>query len=466
MTRRAILQIGTEKTGTTTLQTFLARNRDLLAERGIRYPRFPGDVNQTGLAAYAMDDARDDPLRHPFGLHRPQAVPAFRARFEKRAAAELGQPETVIFCNEHCHSRLTTRDEVARLRDLLAPHFDRIDVSVYLRRQDQLALSLYSTRLKSGGTDTDILPRVTAASPLFNYDRALALWEEVFGRDRVRVRLFDRRELKDGDIVADFLAAWDLGRPGEYRRVGKMNEGIGAEAQAYLRQVNAHPDGLPGLPVSVMRGRLADQLARHFPGSGARPARSAAEAFYDLFRESNAAVCRRHFPDRDTLFDEDFSAYPDVADPLDADPVAVARVAARLHAVQTHEICRLECEIRIRDARLASERGEGEAALAAVRGAVALLPAYPEAQRALGEYLLRLDRPGEAAIAAMRATELRPDNGEYWHFLGIVERRNGNLAAAAAAQERALEIAPDHGPSTRELAAIRAATDAASRARA
>jgi tetratricopeptide (TPR) repeat protein len=464
MTRHAILQIGTEKTGTTTLQTFLSRNRDLLAERGIRYPRFPGDVNQTGLAAYAMDDARDDPLRHPFGVHRAQAVPSFRARFEKRAAAELGQPGTVVFCNEHCHSRLTTREEIARLRDLLALHFDRIDVSVYLRRQDQLALSLYSTRLKSGATDTDILPRVTADSALFNYDRALTLWEEVFGRDRVHVRLFDRRELVGGDIVADFLAAWDLGEPKAYRRVGKMNEGIGAEAQAFLRHANAHLDAVPGLPVSVMRGRLADQLARHFPGNGARPARRAAVAFYDLFRESNAEVCRRHFPDRDTLFDEDFAAYPETADPLDADPSVVARVAARLHAVQTHEVCRLECEVRIRDARLAWEQGEGEAALAAVRAATALLPAYPAAQRALGEYLLRLGRPGEAAIAAMRATELKPDSGEYWHFLGIVERRNGDLAAAAAAQERALELAPDHGPSARELSAIRDEIEAASRA--
>ena len=38
MGRRAILQIGTEKTGTTTLQHFLAANRGPLARRGFLYP--------------------------------------------------------------------------------------------------------------------------------------------------------------------------------------------------------------------------------------------------------------------------------------------------------------------------------------------------------------------------------------------------------------------------------------------
>ena len=58
MSRRAILLIGTEKTGTTTLQHFLAANREALTRRRFVYPAFCGAINHTGLAAYALDAAR------------------------------------------------------------------------------------------------------------------------------------------------------------------------------------------------------------------------------------------------------------------------------------------------------------------------------------------------------------------------------------------------------------------------
>ena len=67
MARSAILLIGTEKTGTTTLQHFLAANRPALAERGFLYPSFCGAINHTGLAAYALAPAKTDPLRAPYG---------------------------------------------------------------------------------------------------------------------------------------------------------------------------------------------------------------------------------------------------------------------------------------------------------------------------------------------------------------------------------------------------------------
>ncbi len=455
MTRRCILQIGTEKTGTTTLQAFLAKNRDRLAERGVRYPRFPGEFNHTGLAAFAMDDARADPIRGAFGVHGPEAVPAFRARFEAQAEAELGGEGIFVFCNEHCHSRLKTEVEVQRLADLLTPHFDRIDISIYLRRQDQVALSLYSTRLKSGGTSSDILPRVGPNDPYFNYDRSLALWEDVFGRAHVHVRLFDRRQLVGGDVVADFLAAWGFGAPAGYRQVGSLNELISAEAQDYLRRINQNLEPIAGLPLDAVLGPLSSNLAKHFPGKGARPSRAEAMAFYDKFRTSNEAVRKRYFPGRDTLFEEEFGAYPEVSDRQTFGPDELALVAARLQTAHAREVRRLETEVRIRDGRLAWERGEQDNAIAALRRAVGHLPDHAEGHRTLAEYLHRAGRHSEAAAAARRAAELRPRRQEYWHFLGVSLRAAGDLQGAADAQEQSLKIDPSHEPSHKALSAIR-----------
>jgi tetratricopeptide (TPR) repeat protein len=178
--------------------------------------------------------------------------------------------------------------------------------------------------------------------------------------------------------------------------------------------------------------------------------------FYAPYRDGNEAVRLRHFPARATLFDESFDAYPETADPVEFGAAEMARIAARILAVQTREIRRLEAEIRIRDGRLAWEQGDPESALDCFRRAVAHLPDHAEASRTLAEFLHRLEWTGEAAEHARLAAELRPDNAEYWHFLGVVLRSGGDLAGAATAQERALDIAPDHHPSRQTLDAIRA----------
>jgi len=444
MTRTAILQIGTEKTGSTTLQTFLAANRVRLAERGYRYPRFCGEFNHTGLAAYAMDADREEPLRHPFGGHGPETVRGMRESLHAKAELELSDGMNAILCNEHCHSRLVSRTEVERLRDFLGGFFDEIRISVYLRRQDQMALSLYSTVLKSGGTPETLLPRPSADDPYYNYDRFLSLWEEVFGPENVKVRLFERAALTGGSIVQDFLTAWSLGSATDYVAVADQNGSIAAEAQDFLRAINPHLS-LPGkAPDDRLRGPVITALERLFPGRGPRPARDCARAFYDVFRASNAAVAERHFPGRNTLFDENFDVYPEHADHGPSGPDDFARVAAALLIDRSREIARLEAEIAIREAGLHWRDDQAEAALAKLQGAIAGGPDHPGLHRSLGEYLLRLDRIGDALAAARTACALSPDNWEFRHFLGIVLAAAGEPDEAAEAQRQALHLNPGH----------------------
>lgn len=451
MTRRAILQIGTEKTGTTTLQHFLASNRARLADRGLLYPRFCGELNHTGLAAYALDPDKEDELRHPFGACEAAQIEPMRDRLRRAAGAELAGASTVILCNEHCHSRLNRPSEIARLRDFLGAFFDDVRICVYLRRQDQVALSLYSTRLKSGGTGADILPRTGSQDPYFNYERSLALWAEAFGREAMHVRLFDRRSLAGGSIVSDFLAAWGLGAPASYQAVTDQNESITPVAQAYLRLLNGALKPLPQLPLEAVRGPIAQSLARHFPGRGARPARAAAQAFYAQYRASNEAVRRDYFPDRAQLFDEDFSGYPEADELAEIGPEALAAVAARLQTAQLGEIRRLEAEIAMRDAHLHWSRDEQAATLQALARARSWRPDHAAVHRTTAEYLYKLGRHDEALAAAGRAVELRDGSAEYWHFLGVLRRQAGDPEGAAAAQARVLQIDPAHAAARREL---------------
>ncbi len=465
MTRRAILQIGTEKTGTTTLQVFLKANRDRLRAQGFVYPRFCGDVNQTGLAVFAMDDARADPLKQSWNIGAATDMDSFRRRFRAEAALELGDGRTAIFCNEHCHSRLKTPAEVARLRNFLAGFFDEIRVSVYLRRQDELALSLYTTRLKSGATDSEMFPRTSSEDLFFNYDRSLRLWEDAFGRENIHVRLFGRSALTGGSIVTDFLTAWAIGTPADFAPVADQNESLQPAAQEFLRQLNFHlgpePGGPSALPRELVAGPLSAALSRHFAGRGAQPGRAEAMAFYDLFRASNAALAARYFPGSGALFSEDFSTYPEVAESRGLDIAAAARIAARLHETAQDEIRRLEAEIAIRDAQIAWDRGDGDRAVRRLREAGDRCRSHPPLFRCLGEMQLRSGDAAGAAESAARATELNPNASEYWHFRGIALARAGVLAEAELAQRTALARDPGNEAARTALRNVVAAMTAA-----
>ncbi|MDQ4085979.1 MAG: hypothetical protein M3165_09200, partial [Actinomycetota bacterium] len=56
-TRRVFLHIGQGKTGASTIQGFLARNRDSLASRGYLYPALSGWDRHLELSLYARPDS-------------------------------------------------------------------------------------------------------------------------------------------------------------------------------------------------------------------------------------------------------------------------------------------------------------------------------------------------------------------------------------------------------------------------
>src|ERR1041385_6005831 len=134
------LHIGTEKTGTTAIQTFFRENRDALIERGVLYPQAGGPQNHTGLAAAAMKPETINSLRTLLGVMSTEQVEPYRQKFREALQAELSEHSgchTTVFSNEHCSSRLMSDEEVHWLRDFLVPLFDDIKVVCYIRSEER-----------------------------------------------------------------------------------------------------------------------------------------------------------------------------------------------------------------------------------------------------------------------------------------------------------------------------------------
>lgn len=311
---RAILHIGTEKTGTSAIQAYCAGQRAHLRAAGFVYSTIPGGANHTSLAAYAADDSKFDDLRMAAQLDTPARLAAFRERLERTIGDEVAAaPDaTFIFSSEHCHSRLITPEEVARLHALLARHFAEIRIIVYLRRQDEVAVSHYSTLLKAGGTRAAILDSRTLDKTFLDYHAMLERWAAVFGKEQLTVARFDRDAFPGGSIVPDFCAR--IGVPFVADGGQRSNESLRPPYQEFLRRINERLPRFVGGALNPLRGEIEQYVEAIGAGPGRRPAAANARALYDLYAASNEAVRAAYFPDRARLFDEDFSRYPDEPD--------------------------------------------------------------------------------------------------------------------------------------------------------
>jgi hypothetical protein len=286
------LHIGTEKTGTTSIQEFLRSNRGQLLAQGVKFPKLPGPPNQISLSTAALEEVHSS-IEHIFDLHSLNDLVAFRKDMSATLAEAFADStcKMAILSNEHCSSRLLQQAEVQTLHDMLRPFFDRMFIVVYLRRQDEFLLSTYSTAVKTGVTRPASPPRYASRRDLrYDYWGLLRRWERVFGRDAMICRKFESNALKDGDVVEDFLQTVGVENDTAFERSPHQNESLDAVSLEFLRLMNRHVGGR-----GPLRRRLIQVLSK--VGKGpllTLPAETLAEFMGEL-RESNRKVAEEYF---------------------------------------------------------------------------------------------------------------------------------------------------------------------------
>ena len=183
---KCLLHIGTEKTGTTSLQGFLTHYAEDLKQHGVYYSACLGRPNNRHLATMALGWENQDESFSLNGLNNEEAYAAYCARLRAELAdevahlrAEAGPEALYVISNEHLQSRLIHPDMVALVQNILAPLFDEIEVVCFLRPQADLALSRLTTRARTGNP---VLPKHFQTDGVY-YD-FLALykrWHSAFG---------------------------------------------------------------------------------------------------------------------------------------------------------------------------------------------------------------------------------------------------------------------------------------------
>ncbi len=306
---KCIVHIGTEKTGTKTIQEFLHLNRDALLRQGVAFPQSAGLKNDERLALADYNPDRMDYLRKARGLVSPQRLEQHRHELFCELQAELREiapDRTVVFSCELIQSRLRTPEELQRLRELLeALGFNDIRILVYLRHQVDIATSLYSTAVSNGITEEPPPPDDEYFGNVCDHRRTLLRFREAFGERSVMPRLHDHDSFVGGELLTDFMDCIGLSdASGVLQFPSPQNLSLPRLAIELLRRINHDVPMLDehDQPNRVRIGLV--KMVRNAFDSGA-PYVMPAElrlAYERAFAESNEWVRAEYFPGRDRLF--------------------------------------------------------------------------------------------------------------------------------------------------------------------
>ena len=210
------LHMGTQKTGTSSLQYFCSLNRAVLQGLGFEYPMVP--VAYSYASIHRNGHFLIGTLYDEQGERDAQRETQARETGFATVADAFRSYDNVVLSDESLFDRSVHEPEMHW--DELLEHVQEwgceVKAIVYLRRQDQFALSRYNQKVKMGDSRGGKLEwsRWVESLPGLELDY-FAVLERIsgyIGKQNVIVRVYDRAQLErdGGNLYADFLGCLGL----------------------------------------------------------------------------------------------------------------------------------------------------------------------------------------------------------------------------------------------------------------
>ncbi len=167
------LHIGQHKTGSTSIQSFCKRNKKLFNKMGYEYPGNKG--HHHGFYKTVVNEDNFNIVAYLKKLEKQ--------KFEKFILSSEG------FCK-------CSRNNIENLASVLKRLKWDVQIVVYLRRQDKAIESIYTQMLKNQKIKISIDEYVKRSKfKNLQYGKFLDSWSEVFGKENIKILLFDKVKL-------------------------------------------------------------------------------------------------------------------------------------------------------------------------------------------------------------------------------------------------------------------------------
>lgn len=200
------IHIGFHKTGSTSLQYALKKHEKELDKEGFKFLSANNSGNSSDLISV--------------NLNRSQASVSISNKFF--SLIKESNCSNAIISAEHL-SFIEDEKELIKLRDISYQSFDNVKIVAYVRQQHKLAISFKKQAAKQphinaspssqlcGHTQNNPLPElsVTLANYL-KFDKKYELWSSIFGKDNVKLKMYDKKFLFKSCICKDFSKVINL----------------------------------------------------------------------------------------------------------------------------------------------------------------------------------------------------------------------------------------------------------------
>ncbi|WP_448588134.1 hypothetical protein [Thermocrinis sp.] len=197
---RLIFHVGFHKTGTSSIQAFLYRNRDkLFKDAGIYYPNTYGYLNHLIYISA---------LTNSYGYFVPNELRFDIKHLLKQLDEEVKAvgPKVILISAEDFIWYLE-KPKVEKLKVIVECINPKIlEVIIYLRRQDKILESIYGERIKCYNTNGIPSNPLSVDFPSLQYYNFLKNLEDIFKDIEFKLtpRIYLRDFYKDWDVVKDF----------------------------------------------------------------------------------------------------------------------------------------------------------------------------------------------------------------------------------------------------------------------
>jgi hypothetical protein len=209
--KEMILHIGLGKCGTSSLQSFFARNDERLSAQGIYYPEIEIDSFKKARSGEATAGNGGElacsllQKKHFFFCEGKQE------KLERLKRMIRSVEVKNLLVSSEMFSVLNKRQALNFIEEINAWGL-KAHVICYIRRQDEMAVSSYVQGLIAGHSSTiqSFDKEVIKISKIFRYTKLLEPWINLPKGNRLTIEVFDKRKLKNEDVVSDFLSILDL----------------------------------------------------------------------------------------------------------------------------------------------------------------------------------------------------------------------------------------------------------------
>ncbi len=232
---KIVLHAGMPKTGSSSIQTTLAANRDALRSQGVVYPHFgpanPGRKERLSshwlLAANLLPDpSQFRNLSRKTAERRAEFLEVDVLGVLEDALAQAADHEVVLLSTEN----FGHEDSAPGLENRLLPLLKRFSPEIYCVAYARSPASLYPSsiqqKMKSGIID-NLVPSDWTLPHVARFE----VLKRLFGDD-FHLRVFDRRLLQRGDVVEDFSLRLGKIAGRELRLVKQDDENVSYSANA------------------------------------------------------------------------------------------------------------------------------------------------------------------------------------------------------------------------------------------